>query len=35
MLWLHFEQATERLIHEAIHADTADAEMAAEATGLR
>lgn len=25
-LWLHFEQTTERLIREAIHADTADAE---------
>lgn len=35
MLWLHFEQATERRIHEEIQADTADAEMAAEATGLR
>ena len=25
-LWLYFEQTTERLIREAIHADTADAE---------
>lgn len=29
-LWLYFEQTTERLIREAIHADTADAEIAVE-----
>lgn len=34
-LWLYFEQTTERLIQEAIHADTADAETAAEPAGLR
>jgi hypothetical protein len=34
-LWLYFEQTTERLIQEAIHAGTADAETAAEPAGLR
>jgi hypothetical protein len=34
-LWLYFEQTTERLIREAIHADTADAETAVEPTSLR
>jgi hypothetical protein len=34
-LWLHFEQTTEQLIHKAIHADTADAEIAVEPGGLR
>ncbi len=34
-LWLYFEQTTERLIREAIHADTADAETAVEPAGLR
>jgi len=29
-LWRYFERTTERLIHEAIHADTTDAEIAAE-----
>ncbi|HXZ16512.1 MAG TPA: hypothetical protein VEH77_11165 [Roseiarcus sp.] len=29
-LWRYFESTTERLIHEAIHADTTDAEMAVE-----
>jgi len=34
-LWLYFEQTTERLIREAIHADTADAETAVELASLR
>ena len=34
-LWLYFEQTTERLIREAIHADTADAEIAIEPASLR
>jgi len=34
-LWLYFEQTTERLIREAIHADTADADTAVEQAGLR
>ena len=34
-LWLYFEQTTERLIREAIHADTADAETAVEPASLR
>ena len=34
-LWLHFEQTTERLIREAIHADTADAETAVKPANLR
>lgn len=34
-LSLHFEQTTERLIREAIHADTADAETAAGPANLR
>jgi hypothetical protein len=34
-LWIHFEQTTERLIREAIHADTADAETVAEPMALR
>jgi hypothetical protein len=34
-LWLYFEQTTERLIREAIHADTADAETTAEPASLR
>jgi hypothetical protein len=34
-LWLDFEQTTERLIREAIHADTADAETTVEPAGLR
>ena len=34
-LWLYFEQTTERLIREAIHADTADAETAVEPSSLR
>lgn len=29
-LWRYFEETTERLIHEAIYADTTDAETAAE-----
>jgi hypothetical protein len=34
-LWLYFEQTTERLIREAIHSDTADAETAVEPASLR
>jgi hypothetical protein len=34
-LWAYLEQTTERLIHEAVHADTADAETAAEPANLR
>ena len=34
-LWTHFEKTTERLIREAIHTDTADAEFAPEPIGLR
>ena len=34
-LWLYFEQTTERLIRESIHADTADAETAVEPASLR
>jgi hypothetical protein len=34
-LWVYFEQTTERLIREAIHADTADAEAAPEPIGVR
>ena len=34
-LWVCFEQTTERLIREAIHADTADAETAPEPIGGR
>jgi hypothetical protein len=34
-LWLYFEQTTERLIREAIHADTADADTAVEQASLR
>jgi hypothetical protein len=34
-LWLYFEQTTERLTREAIHADTADAETAFEPASLR
>ena len=34
-LLIYFEQTTERLIREAIHADTADAETAVEPTSLR
>lgn len=34
-LWIYFEKTTERLIREAIHADTADADTAAESVGLR
>ena len=34
-LWLYFEQTTERLIGEAIHADTADAETTVEPASLR
>jgi len=34
-LWLYFEQTTERLIREAIHADTADAETTVEPASLR
>ena len=34
-LWLYFEQTTERLIREAIHADTADADTAVEPASLR
>ena len=34
-LWSHFEKTTERLIREAIHTDTADAEFAPEPVGLR
>ena len=34
-LWLYFEQTTERLIREAIHADPADAETAVEPASLR
>ena len=34
-LWLYFEQTTERLIQQAIHADTADAETTVEPAGLR
>jgi hypothetical protein len=34
-LWLHFEQTTERVIRAAVHADTTDAETAAEPAGLR
>jgi hypothetical protein len=33
-LWLYFEQTTEKLIREAIHADTADADTAAEPAAL-
>lgn len=33
-LWIYFEQTTERLIREAIHADTADADTAAEPVAL-
>jgi hypothetical protein len=29
-LWIYFEQTTERLIKEAIHADTRDAETTVE-----
>jgi hypothetical protein len=32
---IYFEQTTERLIREAIHADTADAETAVEPSSLR
>ena len=34
-LWLYFEHTTERLIREAIHADTADAETTIEPASLR
>jgi len=34
-LWLYFEQTTEQLIREAIHADTADAETTVETASLR
>jgi hypothetical protein len=34
-LWLYFEQTTEQLIREAIHADTADAETTVEPARLR
>ena len=34
-LWLYFEQTTERLIREAIHADIADADTAVEPASLR
>jgi hypothetical protein len=34
-LWIYFEQTTERLIREAIHADSADAETASEPIALR
>jgi hypothetical protein len=34
-LWTHFERTTERLIREAIHTDTTDAELAPESIGLR
>jgi hypothetical protein len=34
-LWLYFEQTTDRLIREAIHADTADADTAVEPASLR
>jgi hypothetical protein len=34
-LWLCFEQTTERLIWESIHADTADFETAVEPASLR
>jgi hypothetical protein len=34
-LWTHFERTTERLIREAIHTDTTDAELAPEPIGLR
>jgi hypothetical protein len=34
-LWLYFEQTTEQLIREAIHADTADAETTVEPVRLR
>lgn len=34
-LWTYFEQTTERLIREAIHTDTTDAEVAPEPIGLR
>jgi len=34
-LWLYFEQTTERVIREAIHADTADADTAVEPASLR
>jgi hypothetical protein len=34
-LWLYFEQTTDRLIREAVYADTADAETAVEPASLR
>lgn len=34
-LWAYLEQTTERLIQEAVHADTRDAETAAESVSLR
>jgi hypothetical protein len=34
-LWTHFEGTTERLIRDAIHTDTTDAELAPEPIGLR
>ena len=34
-LWTHFEKTTARLIREAIHTDTDDAELAPEPIGLR
>jgi hypothetical protein len=34
-LWLYFEQTTECLIREAIHADSADVETAVEPASLR
>jgi hypothetical protein len=33
-LWLYFEQTTERLIREAVHADAEDAETAVEPASL-
>ena len=34
-LWTYLEQTTERLIREAIHTDTTDAEVTPEPLGLR
>jgi hypothetical protein len=34
-LWLYFEETTERVIRDAIHADTADADTAVEPASLR
>ena len=34
-LWAHFEETTDRLIREAVHADTSDAVTVAPAIGMR